>query len=247
MKKILCALLVGSLFTVILAQSAREIVQKADNLLRGESSKSVLTMKIVRPDWSRELSMKTWSKGSQYSLILITAPPRDRGTAFLKRAREVWQWVPSIQRVIKIPPSMMAQSWMGSDFTNDDLVQEASMVKDYEHKLLSDTTIDETPVYRVELIPRPEAPVVWGRVVAWITKEDYIERMVYFYDENGELVNTLKLSRIKEMDGRKFPTLWEMIPEDKKGHRTIMEYQSINFNVPINESFFSLQNLKQVR
>jgi outer membrane lipoprotein-sorting protein len=231
----------------LFSQNATEIVRKADQVLHGESSISEITMTIVRPQWSRQVSMKGWSKGDDYSLILITAPPRDKGTAFLKRGKEVWQWVPSINRTIKIPPSMMGQSWMGSDFTNDDLVREASVVNDYDHKLLPDTSIDGTAVYRIEMIPKPDAPVVWGRVEAWIGKEDYIERKVFFYDETGLLINTMTLSDIKEMGGRKIPAKLEMVPADKKGHSTTLEYKDIKFDVPIENSFFSLQNLKQVR
>ncbi len=248
MKVKISGLLFFFLFVLsISAQTAKEIVEKADNILRGKSSRATFTMRIVRPEWSRELSMKTWSKGDDYELILVTSPPRDRGTAFLKRGNEVWQWVPSINRTIKIPPSMMGQSWMGSDFTNDDLVRDASVVNDYDHKMLSDTTLDGVNVYRIEMIPKPDAPVVWGRVEVWIGKEDFIQHKAFFYDETGLLINIMTLSNIKEMGGRKIPARLEMVPADKKGNATILEYQDVEFDVPIENSFFSLQNLKQVR
>ena len=124
------------------APGAKEIIRRVDRQMRGKTSTAQMRMEIIKPDWSRTIEMKTWTKGDSYSLILITAPPRDKGTAFLKRGNEIWQWVPSIDRTIKIPPSMMMQSWMGSDFTNDDLVKEASMVDDYTHTLAGDTTVD---------------------------------------------------------------------------------------------------------
>jgi outer membrane lipoprotein-sorting protein len=247
MAKIMLILIILICGGLSFSQDAKEIVEKADKQLRGESSKSTVTMNIIRPQWSRSLSMKSWSKGDRYSLILITAPARDNGTAFLKRGTEMWQWLPTVERVIKIPPSMMNQSWMGSDFTNDDLVREASVVHDYNHTLLSDTTIDGIAAFRVELIPKPDAPVVWGKVILWITKDEYIQRKGFFYDERGKLINELSMYNVKEMDGRKIPFIWEMIPVDKQGYKTALEYQSIDFNTPINESFFSLQNLRSVR
>ncbi len=232
---------------MVFAQDAREIIKKADEKMRGESLNSTVTMAIIRPQWTRSLSMKTWEKGDRYSLILITAPPRDDGTAFLKRGNDLWQWLPSIQRTVKIPNSMMNQSWMGSDFTNDDLVREASVVNDYTHKLLSDTVIDGKPAYCIEMIPKPQAPVVWDKVIVYVTKDQYIFRKQLFYGEDGELVNIMNLNQVKKMDGREIPTSWEMIPVDKPGHKTMMEIQSIDFDVEINDDFFSLQNLRKIR
>ena len=131
------------------AQTAKEIVQKADEKMQGESNKSVMKMTIVRPTWQREITMKGWALGRDYSLILITAPARDKGSAFLKRESEMWNWQPSIDRVIKLPPSMMLQSWMGSDFTNDDLVKESSIVNDYEQTLEEDTLINGLDCYKL--------------------------------------------------------------------------------------------------
>jgi outer membrane lipoprotein-sorting protein len=227
--------------------TATDVVDRADKQFRGASNHSVITMKIIRPDWSREMSMKVWSKGDDYSLILITGPARDKGTTFLKRRNEVWQWVPAIQRAIKMPPSMMNQSWMGSDFSNDDLVKEASIVNDYTHRFLADTAIGDTAMYRVELVPKPDAPVVWDKIVEWITKSSFIQYRGEYYDETGKIVNVMRLENVKKMGGRTIPTHLEIIPVDKRGQKTVLEYQSIEFNIPLQESFFSLQNMKQVR
>lgn len=227
--------------------TAKDVVDRADKLFRGESNHSEITMKIIRPGWSRELGLKAWSKGDDYSLILITSPARDKGTSFLKRGNEVWQWVPSIRRVIKIPPSMMNQSWMGSDFTNDDLVKEASVVDDYTHSFLPDTTINDTSFYRIEMIPKPDVPVVWDKIIEWITKSTFIQLRGEFFDETGRVVNIIRMENVKKMGGRMIPTHLEMIPTDKKGQKTVLEYQSIEFNIPLQESFFSIQNMKQVR
>jgi outer membrane lipoprotein-sorting protein len=140
MKKIL--ILIALITTFLPAQDAKEIVQKSDQLMRSNSSYSELIMKIVKPDWSRTVSMKAWALEPDYALMYITAPARDKGSVTLKRKNEVWNWLPSAQRVIKIPPSMMLQSWMGSDFTNDDLVRQSSIVDDYEHKIAGEEKVD---------------------------------------------------------------------------------------------------------
>ena len=229
------------------AQEAREIVEMADKKLQGNSSTSDMIMKIVRPDWSREIRMKAWSLGKEHSIVLIVSPARDKGAAFLKREKEIWNWQPSINRVIKLPPSMMMQSWMGSDFTNDDLVKESSIVRDYTHTLVGDTIIENRPAHMIEMIPKPEAAVVWGRVVIYITKEDYLQLMVRYYDEDEFLINTMYLSDIREIGGRVIPTKLDMVPADNPNQRTEIIYMNMEFEVPMEESFFSIQNMKRVR
>lgn len=206
-----------------------------------------MSMKIVRPSWSREIEMRSWTLGEDFSLIKVLAPARDKGTGFLKRDKEIWNWQPSIERTIKLPPSMMSQSWMGSDFTNDDLVREASAVTDYDHALRGTETIGGRECWIIEMTPKPDAPVVWGKVVAWITKEHYIEVRAIFYDEEGERVNTMEASEIKEMDGRVIPTVLEMIPVDKEGHKTIVRYESVAYGIDVDADFFSVQNMKSLR
>lgn len=229
------------------AQTATEIIDKANQKMQGKTNKAEMVMKVVRPDWSREITMKSWSKGNGYSLVLITAPARDKGTSFLKRGNELWNWQPSIDRVIKMPPSMMSQSWMGSDFTNDDLVKQSSIVEDYHHKILKDTTIGKYKAWKIELIPKEDAAVVWGKVEAYIDKSDYLQLLLKYYDEDGYLVNTLQMSNVKEMGGRTIPTVMEMIPTDNPDQKTVIEYKDIEFNIPIDDSFFSIQNMKRIR
>jgi outer membrane lipoprotein-sorting protein len=180
-------------------------------------------------------------------MIYITSPAKEKGQVFLKRKNEMWNWVPTIERMIKIPPSMMMQSWMGSDFTNDDLVRESSLVKDYKHKLAGEEKLQGYDCYKIELTPHIDAPVVWGKILMWISKEEYHWLKGKFYDEDGELVNTEILSEIKMMDDREMPTRMEMIPADKDGHKTILIFDEIEFNVDLDESFFSQQNMRRVR
>jgi outer membrane lipoprotein-sorting protein len=226
---------------------AREIVRRAEEKVRGSSNQGEMVMRIVRPTWQREIGLKSWAKGNDLGLILVTSPDRDKGTAFLKRKREVWNWQPTIDRTIKLPPSMMLQSWMGSDFTNDDLVKESSAVEDYQHTLAGDTLIGGRPCYKIVMIPKDEAAVVWGKVITCIDKKDYLQLLMHFYDEDGELVNTMKGSNIQMLGGRLLPARMEMTPADNPRNRTIIEYRALAFDVPLEESFFSLQNLKRVK
>ncbi len=240
--------LVLSLVTSFLtAQDASEIIKKVDQKMRGNSSSSKMTMKIVRPDWSREISMKGWSLGTDFSLILITAPARDQGIAFLKREKELWNWQPTIDRVVKLPPSMMTQSWMGSDFTNDDLVKESSIVNDYDHFIRGDTTITARDAWKIELIPKEGAPVVWGRILIYVSKADDIELLIKYYDEDEFLINTMILSDIREMGGRMIPAKLDMIPAENPEHRTVILYKDIQFDIGISEDFFSIQKMKRIR
>lgn len=225
----------------------KEIVRKADEKMSGTSSTGSFSMTIERPTWSRTISMKSWTLGNDYSLIYVTAPAKEKGQVFLKRKSEMWNWVPSIDRMIKIPPSTMMQSWMGSDFTNDDLVRESSIVKDYTHQLLGEETVASYPSYKIELIPLEDAPVVWGKVLMWVSKKEYLWLKAEFYDEDGILVNTEILSDIKKMDDRIIPCRMEMIPAEKKGHRTVMIFENTEFDVPLKEDFFSIQNMKKIK
>ena len=227
--------------------TALEIVKKADQKTKGTTAKGEIKMTIVRPSWKREVSMKTWSKGDDYSLILITSPARDKGTAFLKRKKEIWNWQPSIDRVIKLPPSMMMQSWMGSDFTNDDLVKQSSIVVDYEHSLLGEEELDGRTCYKIQLIPKEESNVVWGKIILWISKKEFLELKTEFYDEDDYLVNTMLGKDVKQLGGKLLPAILEIIPADEEGNKTIIEQRWIKFDEPIKDSFFSVQRLKRLR
>jgi outer membrane lipoprotein-sorting protein len=228
-------------------QDIDEIIRKADEKMRGTSSQGEFTMIIQRLTWSREISMKNWTLGNEYSLVYISAPAKEKGQVFLKRQKEMWNWVPNIERMIKIPPSMMMQSWMGSDFTNDDLVRESSITRDYKKKLLGEETISGYNCYKAELIPHDDAPVVWGKIIMWVSKKEYHWLKAEYYDEDGKLVNTEIMSEVKWMDDREMPSRMEMIPADKPGQKTIMIFEKMKFDIKIDESFFSQQNMKKVK
>ena len=247
MKHIQLTLTFMLLGLAVFAQDMTAIIKQADEKFRGESSRGEMTMIIERPGWSRTVSMKNWTLGNDYSLIYITAPAKEKGQVFLKRDKEMWNWVPNIERMIKIPPSMMMQSWMGSDFTNDDLVKESQMAKDYSNKLLGEEEVDGYSCYKIELIPHEDAPVVWGKVIMWVSKEELHWLKAEFYDEDGYLVNTEILTDVKMMDDREMPTRLEMIPADEEGNKTVMIFDKIEFDVDLKESFFSQQNMKRIR
>lgn len=246
-KSILVAIGVLIIPLIIQAQDAREIVEKMDKKWRGDYVTQDFTMTIVRPSWQRSLSMKSWGRGMDYSMIYITAPAKEKGQVFMKRNKEMWNWVPSIDRMIKLPPSMMMQSWMGSDFTNDDLIRESSVVRDYEHSIIGEEEILERQCYKIELIPKPEAAVVWGKVILWITKQDYLQLKIEFYDEDEYLVSTQLLSDIKMMGGREIPCRMEMIPADEEGKKTVIDITSADYDTEVKEAFFSQQNMKRIR
>ncbi len=247
MPKVVAALFFLLFTSLSYAESAFDIVQKSDQAMRGKSSYSEATMEIVRPDWKRSMTMKSWTKGTELSLVLVTAPAKDKGSASLKRHREMWNWVPSIERVIKIAPSMLSQSWMGSDFTNDDLINQSSIVVDYQHALVGNDSFEGDKVWVIEATAKPDAPVVWNKVSLWISQSTYLQRKVEFYDEFDERVNVLTTYDVKELGGRKIATRMEMKPVDKPGNKTIFTTHQAQFNFDINDDFFSQQQMKSLR
>ncbi len=247
MPKAVAALLFLLFTSLSYAESAFDIVQKSDQAMRGKSSYSEATMEIVRPDWTRSMTMKSWTKGTELSLVLVTAPAKDKGSASLKRHREMWNWVPSIERIIKIAPSMLSQSWMGSDFTNDDLINQSSIVVDYQHALVGNDSFEGNKVWVIEATAKPDAPVVWNKVTLWISQSTYLQRKVEFYDEFDERVNVLTTYDVKELGGRKIATRMEMKPVDKPGNKTIFTTHQAQFDFDINDDFFSQQQMKSLR
>jgi len=228
--------------------SATDIVRKADEKFNGEkSSYSEMSMSIIRPSWQRTLVFRNWTMGRDYALTLITLPAKEAGQTFLKRMSEMWSWNPSISRLIKLPPSMMSQGWMGSDYTNDDVLRESSVVTDYAHEMAGEEIIDGRLCYKIVMKAREEASIVWGKQIRWIDKKDFLLLKAELYDEDGYLVRTETGKEIKVMDGRTIPTLIELIPSEEPENRTLVRIVTIQFNKPVDESFFSQQNMKRIR
>lgn len=228
--------------------TASSIVKIADEKFNGEkSSIIVMSMTIIRPTWQRTVEFKNWSLGRDYALTLITAPAKDANQTFLKRGTEMWSWNPTISRLIKLPPSMMSQGWMGSDYTNDDILKESSVVNDYSHQIVGEETIDGRLCYKIKMVAKEDAAVVWGSQLRWIDKKDFLVMRAELFDEEGTLIRTEMGSEIKTMDGRTIPSRLELIPADETGNKTIVDIKDIKFNVQILESFFSQQNMKNLR
>jgi outer membrane lipoprotein-sorting protein len=206
-----------------------------------------MTMKIVRPTWERSVTFKSWGKGTELSLVYITSPAKDKGQSFLKINREMWSWNPQINRTIKLPASMLSQGWMGSDFTNDDLLNQRSIVVDYNHAMNGEEVVSGELCYRINLIPKPDAPVVWGKIVMWISKKHTIILKTEYYDEDKYLVKSEIGKDLREMDGRYMPATYELIPADEEGNKTVVSIEEIKFNIPIEDSFFSQQNMVRIR
>lgn len=228
-------------------ETVLDIIRKSDALTRGDTQTGIYRMTIVRPDWERSMLFEFWSEGTEKSFIRIKEPVKERGVAFLKIEREMWQYVPRINRVIKIPPSMMLQSWMGSDFTNDDLVKESSIVTDYTHTLLGREVLDEGEAYKIELIPKDDAPVAWARMLYWVRVDDFVPLRAESFNERGERVRTIIHTDIKAMSGRVIPARFELIEEKKPGRKTVLVLEEVTFDKPISRSVFTQQNLRRSR
>lgn len=245
-------LLLTTIFILFFAQveagqNPVAIIERMEQAMRGDTSYAEMVMRIERPRYTREVSMRSWLKGRDYSLILITAPARDEGTAYLMRQNDIWNYDPRIDRTTRLPPSMMAQSWMGSDFTNDDLVRDTDPVDDYDHELLRIETYEGRETYVIEMIPKPNTPIVWGKVRMWICTEEYLQLRIENYDQRSELVNIMTLERITWFDGRKIPSRITVVPADKENERTILTYENITFDIEIDEGFFTRANMQRLR
>jgi outer membrane lipoprotein-sorting protein len=228
-------------------ESARDIIDRVDRIMRGESSYGVATMDVVTENWERSMTMEVWSLGTDYSLIRITAPHKEAGTATLKAGDDIWNYLPRVDRSIKIPASLMMGAWMGSHFTNDDLVKESRLVEDYDIEIEFEGARDGAQVWEFVLTPKPEAAVVWGRITYEVRKDDLMPVWARYYDEDDTLVRTMTFSDYRVMGGRLVPAAMDMIPEDKPGERTSVRYSEIEFDIDIDESFFSLRSLRSRR
>jgi outer membrane lipoprotein-sorting protein len=227
--------------------TAKQIIEKADRNMQGESSISTMTMTIKRPTWERTVGFKNWAKGRDLAMTLVTEPAKEKGQTFLKRGNDMWNYIPSIGRLVKLPPSMMSQGWMGSDYTNDDILNESSLVQDYTHELIGNEDFQGSKCYKISMIPLEKSNVVWGKITIWVSTSDYLFLKTEYFDENQALIRTETAGEIKVLDGRKIPTRMEIIPANEPDNRTIVLIQSMDFDVKIDDNFFSQQNMKSVK
>lgn len=221
------------------------VVKYFEDLYRSDSSVSMAKLIVTTPRHERTLEMKIWTRGEEKALIVIQAPPREKGTATLKVDNNLWNYLPRIKRTIRIPPSMMLASWMGSDFTNDDLVKDASYSKDYKYELIGPS--EDPEGWRVRFTAKPDLVGLWNRFDLVLTKDARIPLEAEYYDRKDRLARILYWSDVKVFDGKRIPSRMTLIPQDKEGHKTEMIYFDIDFGVDVPASTFSLANLEQSR
>jgi len=228
------------------AQDAYTLVKAGFDYWRGRSSEFLVDMKIHRPDWERVVTMKGWTRGEKDSLITIVAPAKDEGNGTLKKGREMWLFNPKVNRVIKLPPSMMSQSWMGSDFSNNDLAKSDSILNDYDHTIIGTEIHQGKKVYIIKSMPKPGAPVVWGMQKLKI-REDNIFLSEEFYDEDLKPVKLMTGYDIQMLGGKLFPKTWKMLEADSEDTYTELHYRELSFKNELPESIFTLSNLEKPR
>jgi outer membrane lipoprotein-sorting protein len=227
-------------------RDATQIVRDAVNHWRGLSSYTVMTMVIHRPDWERSMTMEAWTKGDKRALVRVIEPKKDRGNGTLTDDNSMWTYSPKVNRVIKIPSSMMGQSWMGSDFSNKDVARADDIIDQYDHTLLATDIVDDVTTYRIKSIPHEDAAVVWGSEVLTI-REDHVVLEHAFYDQDGELVKTLSTLEIGEMGGRTIALRQRMQKTDKPDEWTDIGVDDVQYDLELKDSLFTLSNLRNPR
>jgi len=225
------------------AVEVETLVRDAVNYYRGNASVALVDMTIHRPGWERTLTIRAWTRGEKDSLFTIVAPPRDNGNGTLKRGAEMWIFNPRVNRVIKLPPSMMSQSWMGSDFSNNDLAKSDSIIDDYTHEITGTETHDGKTVFVITSMPKPDAPVVWGMQKLRV-REDLIFLSQEFYDEDLLLVKVMTGTQIQMVGGKLFPRVWKMQKADTEDEYTMLDYRELLFKEHLPADLFTISSLK---
>ena len=223
----------------------RQILDKVDDLFRSKSSKAIATMTVTTAHWKRSLSLEMWSKGKDRSLVRVLAPKKEKGTTTLRSGNDIWNYLPKVKRVIKLPSSMMAASWMGSHFTNDDLVKESRMADDYTFEITFLGEKEGQEIVEVTCHPKPEAAVVWGKVIVRALRKEYLPLFVKYFDEDLRLARTMSFSEVAPLGGRRIPSVVAMVPEDKPEESTVIHYEKMDFDIDLKDSFFSLRTLQE--
>jgi len=224
--------------------SGHDIVARVEALLWANTMQGDFDMRIVTPRWQRTLALRVWMDRPKRSFVRILAPAKEAGIGSLRIGNEMWNYLPAVERTIKIPPSMMLQPWMGSDFTNDDLVKQSSAIDDYTQKVLGQENLEGAAVWKIEALPKPEAAVVWGRMVYWV-RRDFIPVKQEYYSERGELVRVMTFGDIRPVGGRTIPTRWEMVPLGKPGNSTTIVVKKAAYDVAVDEEIFTQRNLQK--
>ncbi len=221
----------------------KQLIREVDELYRSKSSYSELEMEIVTPHWQRTLAMYGWTEGLDKTFIRITSPKKENGVTTLRIENEMWNYLPKTDKVMKIPPSMMMSSWMGSDFTNDDLVKEFSLFEDYMYEFIHPEGEPDS-LYYINCIPNEDVPIVWNNIVISVRKDDHIPIWQKYYDEKGTLMRLMNYSDVRNFGDRLIPATMEMIPQNKEGHKTVIRYHKLEFDINLDKDVFSLRKLR---
>lgn len=228
----------------VFALTGREIVEKSEKAIRSESLSAVYAMKVTTASWSRTIEFKYIERRKERkSFAEIYAPKKDEDNRFLLIKNNMWHYIPKLQQTIKISPSMMLQPWMGSDFSNDDIVKESSILEDYNHNLVASVTLNGQKCYKVELVPKPDAAVVWGKIIYYTRESDFLPYREEFYNEHAEMKKVMTFSEYKVMGGRTIPTVYTMKTVNKPDKLTVLEIKDVKFDIDIPEKSFTQQNL----
>ena len=228
-----------------IAGPATDLIEKSEKQSQGKTFQAVMTMNVIRGSNDRSLQMRMWQKGRDNAVVKILSPVKDRGTGNLRLNLNLWQYLPNVERLVKIPPSMMLQNWMGSDFTNDDIVKTSSLARDYTHTIIKESDLDGHKVVEINCTPKPNAPVVWGKVIEFVRKNDAALVRREFYNEKNELVRILSGEEIKVIDGHAVPTKMTMSSPKKDGYKTVITYKDIKFDQSIESSVFTQEFLRK--
>ena len=221
------------------------ILNNVDDIYRSNASHGILTLSVKTSNWQRSLTLEQWSKGNDMHLLKVLKPKKEKDLATLRVDNNVWNYMPKVKRVVKIPSSMMSSSWMGSHFTNDDLVKQSRMVIDYDFSITYEGLRDGVDIVEISCIPKKNAPVVWGKVEVIVYRNDFIPLNIVYYDEDLKLSRTLKFSNIQVLGGKKIPLQMKMVPTDEPEESTAILWEKIEFDIVIKDDFFSLRKLQE--
>lgn len=214
-----------------------------DSQMRGDQSQAKITLAIKAETWERTLEIRADVKGEDKAITFIDSPAKEKGIGTLRLGNNMWNWFPKLKRKVTVSPSMLLASWMGSDFTNDDLLKASSMSKDYSHKFQADEKLGGESYRVIENVAKSDAKVMWPKIITLASTKDCLPRVHRYYDKKDNLIRVMTLSDIKDYDGHKVPRVWEMVPQDGKGKKTVLTYKNINFKVNFPDNHFSMQNL----
>lgn len=227
-------------------EEAKKIIARGEMAMRGEGTQTVIHMKIVRPSFTRELKLRAWTYKDHNALVEILQPSKEEGVVSLRNGTQMWNYLPKTDQVVRVPTSLMLQSWMGSDFTNDDLMKASSLLRDYNHKILKKMKMNGEKVVMVECRPKPNAPVVWGKVLYWARESDSLPVQQKFYDDRNKWVRTLSFSKFQKMDDRVVPTLVRVTKADEPKEFTVVKYAKILYDRKLDKALFDKEEVRQI-